>query len=111
MWLLSSAIHLYHADQGQQKKEIAYPAAIGAAAMYVPFPFAVDDHQTSNANFLVSQGAGWLLPQADLTPQNLAERLMHLSREQLLACAEKAFALKKLNATREVVAACEELAL
>ena len=86
-------------------------SAIGAAAMYVPFPFAVDDHQTSNANFLVSQGAGWLLPQADLTPQNLAERLMHLSREQLLACAEKAFALKKLNATREVVAACEELAL
>ena len=86
-------------------------SAIGAAAMYVPFPFAVDDHQSSNANFLVSQGAGGLLPQADLTPQNLAERLMHLSREQLLACAEKAFALKKLNATREVVAACEELAL
>ena len=85
-------------------------AAIGAAAIYVPFPFAVDDHQTTNAQFLVAQGGGWLMPQADLTPESLAARLESLTREELLACAEKAWALKKTQATREVVAACEALA-
>ena len=39
-------------------------AAVGAAALFVPFPSAVDDHQTTNARFLVDQGAGWLVPQA-----------------------------------------------
>ena len=85
-------------------------AAVGAAAIYVPFPFAVDDHQTTNAQFLVAQGGGWLMPQADLTPASLAARIDSLTREELLACAEKAWALKKTQATREVVAACEALA-
>ncbi len=85
-------------------------AAVGAAAIFVPFPFAVDDHQTTNARFLVEQGGGWLLPQADLTAQSLAARLQQLTREQLLACAEKAHQQRKMNATREVVVACEELA-
>ena len=85
-------------------------AAVGAAAMLVPFPFAVDDHQTTNAQFLEAAGGGWLLPQAELTAQNLAERLMGLSRDQLLDVAQKAHAQKKTNATREVVMACEELA-
>ena len=85
-------------------------AAVGAAAIFVPFPFAVDDHQTTNAHFLVEQGGGWLLPQADLTAQSLAARLQQLTRDQLLACAEKAHQQRKMNATREVVVACEELA-
>ena len=85
-------------------------AAVGAAALFVPFPFAVDDHQTTNAQFLVAQGGGWLVPQAELTAQALADRLAGLSRESLLACAEKAYEQKKTNATREVVMACEELA-
>jgi UDP-N-acetylglucosamine--N-acetylmuramyl-(pentapeptide) pyrophosphoryl-undecaprenol N-acetylglucosamine transferase len=85
-------------------------AAIGGAAIYVPFPFAVDDHQTTNANFLVKQGAGWLMPQAQLTPELLAARLQQLTRPELLACAEKAWAMKKIHATQEVVAACEALA-
>ena len=85
-------------------------AAVGAAAIYVPFPFAVDDHQTTNAQFLVAEGGGWLMPQADLTPQALADKLESITREELLACAEKAWALKKTQATREVVAACEALA-
>jgi UDP-N-acetylglucosamine--N-acetylmuramyl-(pentapeptide) pyrophosphoryl-undecaprenol N-acetylglucosamine transferase len=85
-------------------------AAVGAAAMYVPFPFAVDDHQTTNANFLVQQGAGWLMPQATLTPESLAASLTQVTREELLACAEKAWALKKTHATQDVVAACEALA-
>jgi UDP-N-acetylglucosamine--N-acetylmuramyl-(pentapeptide) pyrophosphoryl-undecaprenol N-acetylglucosamine transferase len=85
-------------------------AAVGAAALFVPFPFAVDDHQTTNAQFLVAHGGGWLVPQAELTAQNLAERLTALSRDTLQEVAEKAHAQKKTNATREVVMACEELA-
>ncbi len=85
-------------------------AAVGVAAFFVPFPFAVDDHQTTNAQFLVAQGGGWLVPQAELTAQNLAERLTALSRDTLQDVAQKAHAQKKTNATREVVMACEELA-
>jgi len=85
-------------------------AAVGAAAIFVPFPFAVDDHQTTNARFLVAQGGGWLLPQAELTAQDLAARLLQLTREQLQACAQRAYQQRKTSATREVVMACEELA-
>jgi UDP-N-acetylglucosamine--N-acetylmuramyl-(pentapeptide) pyrophosphoryl-undecaprenol N-acetylglucosamine transferase len=85
-------------------------AAVGVAALYVPFPFAVDDHQTTNAQFLVAHGGGWLVPQAELTAQNLAARLTALSRDTLQDVAQKAHAQKKTNATREVVMACEELA-
>ena len=85
-------------------------AAVGVAALYVPFPFAVDDHQTTNAQFLVASGGGWLVPQAELTAQHLAERLTALSRDTLQDVAQKAYAQKKTNATREVVMACEELA-
>ena len=85
-------------------------AAVGAAALFVPFPFAVDDHQTTNARFLVDQGAGWLVPQAELTAEALACRLQQLGRDQLQSCAQQAYQQRKTNATREVVMACEELA-
>jgi UDP-N-acetylglucosamine--N-acetylmuramyl-(pentapeptide) pyrophosphoryl-undecaprenol N-acetylglucosamine transferase len=84
-------------------------AAVGAAALFVPFPAAVDDHQTTNARFLVDQGAGWLVPQTELTPQGLANTLAMLDRAELLARAERAKQLEKTTATREVVGACEEL--
>jgi len=85
-------------------------AAVGVAALFVPFPFAVDDHQTTNADFLVQHGGGWLVQQAQLSAESLAARLQNLDRSQLLACAQKAHEQKKTNATREVVMACEELA-
>ena len=85
-------------------------AAVGAAALFVPFPFAVDDHQTTNAGFLVQHGGGWLVQQSDLTAASLAERLQKMDRSQLLVCAQRAHEQKKTNATREVVMACEELA-
>lgn len=85
-------------------------AAVGVPALFVPFPFAVDDHQSTNAQFLVAQGGGWLMSQADLSAQALADFLAGMTRERLLAAAEKAHAQKKTNATREVVMACEELA-
>jgi UDP-N-acetylglucosamine--N-acetylmuramyl-(pentapeptide) pyrophosphoryl-undecaprenol N-acetylglucosamine transferase len=58
----------------------------------------------------VAHGGGWLVPQAELTAQSLAERLSGLSRDTLQDVAQKAHAQKKTNATREVVMACEELA-
>lgn len=85
-------------------------AAVGAAAMFVPFPFAVDDHQTTNAQFLVQHGAGWLVPQTELTPDYLAAQWRTLSRAELLAKAEAAWAQKKILATHDVVTACEALA-
>lgn len=85
-------------------------AAIGAAAVFVPFPSAVDDHQTANAQFLVQAGGGWLLPQPELTPQRLAEMLQNMERPALVQRALEAQKMQKINATAEVVAACEALA-
>ena len=85
-------------------------AAVGAAAVFVPFPAAVDDHQTTNARFLVKSGGGWLMPQATLTPESLAEMLQKTERSALLQCALEAKKMQKLHATDAVVAACEELA-
>ena len=85
-------------------------AAVGAAALFVPFPAAVDDHQTLNAHFLVEAGGGWLIQQSDLTPEGLAGLLRTMTRANLLERAEAAYQMKKINATASVVAACEELA-
>ena len=85
-------------------------AALGAAAIYVPFPHAVDDHQTTNARFVVDAGGGWLLPQNELNAQDLADRLQFMTRRTLLACAEKAYAVRQVQAVAQVVAACEQLA-
>jgi UDP-N-acetylglucosamine--N-acetylmuramyl-(pentapeptide) pyrophosphoryl-undecaprenol N-acetylglucosamine transferase len=85
-------------------------AAVGAAAIFVPFPAAVDDHQTTNAQFLVRQGGGWLMPQAGLTAQSLADKLSGLTRAELLQKALQAKKMQKLGATVAVVRACEELA-
>ncbi len=84
-------------------------AAVGAAAVLVPFPSAVDDHQTHNARFLVDQGAAWLLPQPKLTPQVLADLLQKTERSTLVLRGLKAKTLQKIHATEAVVAACEEL--
>jgi UDP-N-acetylglucosamine--N-acetylmuramyl-(pentapeptide) pyrophosphoryl-undecaprenol N-acetylglucosamine transferase len=85
-------------------------AAVGAAALFVPFPAAVDDHQTTNARFLVDAGAAWLVPQTELTAHSLAQTLQTVQREQLLAMAEKAKQMEKTEAVAAVVSACEQLA-
>src|SRR5205807_266325 len=59
-------------------------AAVGAAALFIPFPYAVDDHQTGNAKFLVDAGGGWLMQQRDVTAQQLAGFLNTLKRDDLL---------------------------
>ncbi|MDD2545730.1 MAG: undecaprenyldiphospho-muramoylpentapeptide beta-N-acetylglucosaminyltransferase [Burkholderiaceae bacterium] len=84
-------------------------AAVGAAAVFVPFPFAVDDHQTTNARFLVEAGAGWLVPQTELSPEKLSQMLLKMERPALLERALKAKMMQKTQATSEVLAACEAL--
>jgi UDP-N-acetylglucosamine--N-acetylmuramyl-(pentapeptide) pyrophosphoryl-undecaprenol N-acetylglucosamine transferase len=85
-------------------------AAVGAAALFVPFPAAVDDHQTTNAKFLVDAGGGWLVQQRDLTAEGLAAMLRTMKREDLLARAIAAKKMEKTEATEQMVAACEALA-
>lgn len=88
---------------------IAELAAAGVASILVPFPHAVDDHQTTNARFLSRTGAAMLLPQAELTPERMAQ-LRNLDRTQLREMAEKARELAMPDATATVANACEEIA-
>ena len=84
-------------------------AAVGAAALFVPFPSAVDDHQTSNARFLVEQGAGWQIAQSELTPQILANMLQNTERSALVNIGLQAKMMQKIEAVAHIVTACEEL--
>ena len=82
----------------------------GMASVLVPFPFAVDDHQTANAKFLANSGAAMLIRQADMNAGGLAALIGTLDRRKLLAMAEKARALGKPEATRAVAETCMALA-
>ncbi|MBS1130923.1 MAG: UDP-N-acetylglucosamine--N-acetylmuramyl-(pentapeptide) pyrophosphoryl-undecaprenol [Proteobacteria bacterium] len=88
---------------------IAELAAAGVASILVPFPHAVDDHQTGNAKFLVHAGGAFLLPQTELTPDAIA-LIRNYSRSQLLEMAEKARSLAKPDATEAVAQICSEIA-
>jgi len=89
---------------------VAEIAAAGCAALFVPFPFAVDDHQSANARFLSDVGAAWLMQQSTLNAENLAQWLASLNRDELLARASKARALAKPEATARVAEVVKELA-
>jgi UDP-N-acetylglucosamine--N-acetylmuramyl-(pentapeptide) pyrophosphoryl-undecaprenol N-acetylglucosamine transferase len=73
-------------------------------------PWAVDDHQTFNARFLADRGAAVLIPQAEFTPEKLAQLLSGFTREKLLDMARLARAAAKPDATRDVGDMCVELA-
>ena len=88
---------------------IAELAAAGVASVLVPFPHAVDDHQTANAKFLARTGAAILLPQTDLQPENLV-LLRNLTRQQLQEMAEKARDLAMPDAAEAVANMCREAA-
>jgi UDP-N-acetylglucosamine--N-acetylmuramyl-(pentapeptide) pyrophosphoryl-undecaprenol N-acetylglucosamine transferase len=81
-------------------------AAAGIASILVPFPFAVDDHQTHNARFLADAGAAVLVQQRDLSPRRLADLLLGFTREKLLDMAKRARQLAKPDATAAVARAC-----
>jgi UDP-N-acetylglucosamine--N-acetylmuramyl-(pentapeptide) pyrophosphoryl-undecaprenol N-acetylglucosamine transferase len=80
------------------------------ASILVPFPHAVDDHQTANGKFLADHGAALLIQQRDLTPQKLAETIQGLDRGRLLDMARKARALGKPDAARVVAQRCMSIA-
>jgi len=88
---------------------VAELAAAARPALFVPFPHAVDDHQTANAQALVEEGAAELLPQTELSAATLADRLAALlDPDTLAAMAAQARACAHLDAVERLVAGCME---
>lgn len=87
-------------------------SAAGVASILIPFPFAIDDHQTANAQWLAEQGAAQVRQQSDLSTQELADLIMSYSqdKETLVRMAVAARAAAKPNATRECADICLEVA-
>jgi UDP-N-acetylglucosamine--N-acetylmuramyl-(pentapeptide) pyrophosphoryl-undecaprenol N-acetylglucosamine transferase len=90
---------------------VAEIAAAGAAALFVPFPHAIDDHQTANARYLSDARAGWLKQQADLTPQWLADWLAQRGRDELQEVAQRARSRAMPDAAQHIADACEAVAV
>ncbi|MGA7949867.1 MAG: undecaprenyldiphospho-muramoylpentapeptide beta-N-acetylglucosaminyltransferase [Thiobacillaceae bacterium] len=88
---------------------VAELACAGVPAVLVPFPFAVDDHQTTNARFLSEAGGGWLIQQKDLSPDKLANLLNSLDRKTLADMSQRVQSLAKPQATGAVADVCEDL--
>lgn len=88
---------------------IAELTAAGVGALLIPFPQAVDDHQTANARYLVSAQGGLLLPQSQLTAEKLAEVLAGLNRELCLQWAQNARALAQPESAALVADAAEQV--
>ena len=89
---------------------VAEIAAVGVAAFFVPFPFAVDDHQTTNAAFLADHGAALVVQQRDLTAEGLVAWLRSQTRETLAQMAERSRSLAKPDATEQVAQICATVA-
>jgi len=86
--------------------------AAGIGAVLVPFPHAVDDHQTANARQMVEAKAAVLMPQPKLTPSVLAETLQDLAKDRtrVMNMAKAARTLARPDATERVVNYCLEAA-
>ncbi len=89
---------------------VAELSAVGLGSLLVPFPFAVDDHQTTNASYLAENEAAFLVQQKVLTVEKLVNILTTLTRENCLSMAIKARALGKPTATVDVARVCMEVA-
>ena len=85
-------------------------AAAGVASLLIPYPYATDDHQTANANWLVDVGAATLVPQADFSVDKACHLLAALlqNRKALLNQAQQARSLATPSATQIIVNACQE---
>ncbi|GAB2894723.1 undecaprenyldiphospho-muramoylpentapeptide beta-N-acetylglucosaminyltransferase [Uliginosibacterium flavum] len=88
---------------------VAELAAVGVASVLVPFPHAVDDHQTGNARFLSERGAAELIAQPELSPQRLADWLGRATRERLLAMSQAARSAARAQAAEDVANLCDGL--
>lgn len=87
-------------------------ATVGVPALFVPFPFAIDDHQTANADWLVDQGGARVVQQSQLTPEKMKAEIEFFleSRQNLAAMAEKNRAAAITDAASRISNICEELA-
>ena len=90
---------------------VAELSAVGVASYLVPFPFAVDDHQTANAKFLSDVGAAVLMPQSQMTADALANYLQTVTRSDLQKMAEAALRQAKPHATEDVAEVCKQLTM
>jgi UDP-N-acetylglucosamine--N-acetylmuramyl-(pentapeptide) pyrophosphoryl-undecaprenol N-acetylglucosamine transferase len=87
---------------------VAELSAVGVASYLVPFPHAVDDHQTFNAKFLADAGGAILMPQANFDSEKLAHYLLKLDRKELQKMAEQSLTLAKPMATQDVALVCKQ---
>jgi len=87
--------------------------AVGRGAILVPYPYAIDDHQTANAAVMVKTGAGILLQQSALDENILAAKLTELisTPESFRLMGELAFKSREISATEKIVRLCEEIVL
>jgi UDP-N-acetylglucosamine--N-acetylmuramyl-(pentapeptide) pyrophosphoryl-undecaprenol N-acetylglucosamine transferase len=90
---------------------VAEVSTAGLGSLMVPFPFAVDDHQTGNAQYLADAGATILVQQKELSVEKLTQILKELNREKCLEMATKARALGKPEATVDVAKICVQMAV
>lgn len=88
---------------------VAEVAVAGVAALFIPLPHAIDDHQTANARYLSDCGGGWLVQQSALSPQWLAQWLAQRNRAELAGIAQHAREHASLNAAQAIADACIQL--
>ncbi len=84
-------------------------ACVGLAAVLVPFPHAVDDHQFVNAGYLADAGAAWRIREQEFSIEWLADKLVRLDRAELLTMAEKGRSQARSDAAAAVAQACREV--
>jgi UDP-N-acetylglucosamine--N-acetylmuramyl-(pentapeptide) pyrophosphoryl-undecaprenol N-acetylglucosamine transferase len=87
---------------------VAELQAVGLGALFIPLPIATDDHQTKNAETMVSVGAGRILQERDMTVETLSESIADLTadRPRMLAMAEIAHRLRVTDAAAQVADLC-----
>jgi len=90
---------------------VAELSAVGLPAILVPFPFAVDDHQTANATYLTERGAALMIRDEDLNAESLSHALHRITddRTQMNEMAARALAAAYPSATADVARECLEL--
>lgn len=90
---------------------VAELSAVGLGAIFVPFPFAVDDHQTMNAQYMVKNQAALCIQQRELTADKLAEIVKQFlgSPQKRMTMAQAAYELRKVNVVEQVYDICKEV--
>lgn len=85
--------------------------SVGLGAIFVPFPHAVDDHQTANANFMTEKGAALCIQQSSLTKEKLAQEILRLieTPNECLAMAKKAYLLRQTKVASQIATLCKEV--